>query len=111
MAAKGVNQSASGNRKEAMAMKLDVFLAMVREGLDLKDLREADRVVRVVVGALKLSLPEDKERIISEALPEELSAGWETVEPLEEDVADRAEMSLELEPPRERHEVPTITDG
>ena len=92
-------------------MKLDDFLEQVRESLGLKNLREADRVVRVVVGALKANLAEDKETIISEALPGELSAGWEEVEPLSPDIADRAEMSLEMETPPVKHETPTITDG
>jgi len=92
-------------------MKLDDFLEQVREGLGLKNLKEADKVVRVVVGALKVNLPEDKEAIISEALPGELSSGWEEVEPLGPDIADRAEMSLEMDTPPVKHETPTITDG
>jgi uncharacterized protein (DUF2267 family) len=92
-------------------MKLDDFLEMVREGLGLKNLREADKVVRVVVGTLKANLPEDKEAIIAEALPGELSSGWEEVEPLSPDIADRAEMSIEMETPPVEHGTPTITDG
>jgi uncharacterized protein (DUF2267 family) len=92
-------------------MKLEAFFEMVREGLGLKNLKEADKVVRVVVGALKASLPEDKERIISSALPGELSSGWEEVEPLSPDIADRAEMSIEMETPPVKYETPTITDG
>jgi uncharacterized protein (DUF2267 family) len=92
-------------------MKLEAFFEMVREGLGLKNLKEADQVVRVVVGALKASLPEDKERIISSALPGELSIGWEDVVPLSQDIADRSEMSLEMETPGDMHETPTITDG
>ena len=96
---------------KAMIMKVDAFLEMVREGLSLNSLGEADRVVRVVVGALKANLPEDKEKVISEALPGELSAGWEDVTPLWEDIADRAETELESEPSPPSHEVPTITAG
>jgi uncharacterized protein (DUF2267 family) len=97
--------------KEAVVMKLEDFLEMVREGLGLKNLKEADKVVRVVVGVLKANLPEDKEAIIAEALPGELSSGWEEVEPLSSDIADRAEMSLEMETPPVKPETPTITDG
>jgi len=92
-------------------MKLDEFLEMVREGLGLKNLKEADKVVRVVVSALKANLPEDKEAIIADALPGELSSGWEEVEPLPPDIADRAEMSLEMETHPVKPETPTITDG
>ena len=92
-------------------MKLDDFLEQVREGLGLKNLKEADKVVRVVVGALKANLSADKEAIISEALPGELSSGWEEVAPLSPDIADRAEMSLEMETSPVKHETPTITDG
>lgn len=91
-------------------MRLAEFLEMVREGLGLESIQEADRVVRVVVAALKENLPEDKEKIISDALPGELSDGWEDVAPLS-DITDRTEMSIEMEAPGEKHETPTITDG
>jgi uncharacterized protein (DUF2267 family) len=94
-------------------MKLDEFLLIVKNGLGLDSLREADRVVRVVVGALKSSLPEDGARAIAEALPEELSSGWEEVPPLPEDILEREDLYLEGddEPQQVREEYPTITDG
>jgi uncharacterized protein (DUF2267 family) len=93
-------------------MKLEDFLGVVKEGLGLDNLREADRVVRVVVGALKSTLPEEKARAIAEALPEELSTGWESVLPLPEEFLERAEMFLEEgERPEEKPQYPTITDG
>lgn len=93
-------------------MKLESFLGIVKEGLGLESLKEADRVVRVVVGALKSTLPEDKASAIAEALPEELSTGWESVAPLLEDFLERAEMFLEEgEIPEEKPQYPTITDG
>ncbi len=93
-------------------MKLEDFLKAVKEGLGLESLREADRVVRAVVGALKALLPEEKARIIAEALPEELSAGFESVEPLPEDVIERVELYMEEgEPVPEKPGYPTITHG
>jgi uncharacterized protein (DUF2267 family) len=93
-------------------MKLEEFLGAVKEGLELDSLREADRVVRVVVGAIKAALPDDKERIISILLPPELSAGWEQVPQLPEETFERAEMFLEEgEPAEQREEPPSITCG
>lgn len=101
----------AGPEKGAVVVKMDDFLEKVREGLDLKDLKEADRVVRVVVGALKSGLPEDRELAISSALPGELGAGWEEVEPMTPDIAEMAELVLEMEAPPVEHDAPTITDG
>lgn len=92
-------------------MRLEEFLEIVKKDLELKNIQEAERMVRVVVGALKSGLPEDKQVLISKALPPELSERWVEVVPLSGDIADRAEMSLEGEPPCEEHGTPTITDG
>ena len=78
-------------------MKVEEFLGIIAQGLGLEDLTEADRVVRVVVGALKATLPEDRANTIAGALPEGLSAGWEDVAPLPEAILDRAEFFLEDE--------------
>lgn len=94
-------------------MKVEEFLGIVREGLGLDDLKEADEVVRVVVGALKATLPEDKAAAIADALPEGLAAGWEDVAPLPEDILERAGLYLEEddEPRLEPEQIPTITRG
>jgi uncharacterized protein (DUF2267 family) len=94
-------------------MKVEEFLDIVREGLGLDDLKEADKVVRVVVGALKATLPEDRAASIADALPDGLAAGWEDVAPLPEDMLERAELYLEEdeEPRPPREQIPTITQG
>ena len=94
-------------------MKLDEFLLIVKNGLGLDSLREADTVVRVVVGALKVSLPEEKAWAIAEALPEELSAGWEEVPPLPEDILEREDLYLEGDDETQvaKEEYPSITHG
>ena len=92
-------------------MKVVDYLEVIRDELGLESLEEADRVVRAVVGALKLTLPDDKEKVISEALPGELSEGWENVEALSGGSADRTEMEIEIEGPPVRHDTPTITPG
>jgi len=94
-------------------MNLKDFLSMVKDGLDLASLDEADRVVRVVVGALKLALPEGNEEVIASVLPTELSAGWEEVAPMPEETLERLDIYLEEgdESRVEREETPSITDG
>jgi uncharacterized protein (DUF2267 family) len=93
-------------------VKMEDFLEAIRESLGLASRREADKVVRVVVATLKSSLPEDKARTISSALPEELSEGWDEVQPLQTGIIDQGEMYLEYEEGRpEREDRPTITQG
>lgn len=93
-------------------MKLQEFLQSVQNGLGLDSLRDADEVVRVVVGALKAALPADRAAAIADALPEELSQGWDEVAPISEDISDRTEMELEFEETApQREQVPTITQG
>lgn len=94
-------------------MKLNEFLTIIKNGLDLENLREADNVVRVVVGALKATLPQEKAAAIAEALPVELCAGWEEVPQLPEDILEREDFFLEGndEPSMPREEYPTITHG
>jgi|GEM_PF-1201416 len=93
-------------------MRLEDFLKAIKEDLGLESLSEADRVVSAVVGALKAFLPEEKERIIADALPEKLSAGFESVEPLPEDIIERVELYMEEgEPVPEKPGYPTITQG
>jgi len=94
-------------------MKVEDFLGIVQEGLGLEDLKAADRVVRVVVGALKATLPEEKAAAIADALPGDLSTGWQDVLPLPEDILERAEflMDEEIEPSPEREQYPSITQG
>ena len=92
-------------------MKLEDYLEIIREELGLDSIKEADRVVRVVVGALKLTLPDDKEKVIAEVLPDALAEGWENVEALSQGSADRTEMEIEIEGPGVQHDTPTITPG
>ncbi len=93
-------------------MEVEEFLGVVAEGLGVQDLKEADRVVRVVVGALKATLPGERANLISEALPSGLASGWEDVAPLSEDILERAEFYLEEEEPAVEHEqYPSITQG
>jgi uncharacterized protein (DUF2267 family) len=98
--------------KGVVRMKVEEFLEAVREGLQAESIQDADRIVRVVVGALKSSLPAETETAIGRLLPEELAAGWEQVEPLPEEMFERSEMYLEEGPPgKHSAETPTITAG
>lgn len=92
-------------------MKVEEFLEAVREGLQAESIKDADRIVRVVVGALKALLPEE-ETAIGRMLPGELGTGWEQVEPLPLDHIEREDLYLEEGPPeREPSECPPITAG
>jgi uncharacterized protein (DUF2267 family) len=91
-------------------MKVDEFLTAVKEGLQADSIQDADRIVRIVAGALKTVLPQDAEPALGRLLPEDLKAGWEEVEPLPEDMFEREELYIEEGPPeRPPVECPSIS--
>jgi len=97
--------------KGVATMKVEDFLEAVREGLQAESIQDADRVVRVVVGALKAMLPEE-ETAIGRLLHDELEAGWRQVEPLAMDHLEQEDMYLEEGPVgREASESTSITAG
>jgi uncharacterized protein (DUF2267 family) len=98
--------------KGVFAMKIEEFLEAVREGLEAESIEDADRIVRVVVGALKSALPAETETAIGRLLPGELEAGWKQVEPLPLDHIEQEDMYLEEGPAgRKSSESPSITAG
>ncbi len=91
-------------------MKVDEFLSAVKEGLRADSIQDADRLVRVVLGALKSGLSSDAESAIGTALPDDLKAGWERVEPLPEEAFEREDLYLEEGPPeRQPAECPSLS--
>jgi len=80
-------------------MKVEEFLEAVREGLQADSIKDADKIVRIVAGALKAVLPQDAETALGRLLPDELKAGWEQVEPLPEGLSEREDLYLEEGPP------------
>jgi uncharacterized protein (DUF2267 family) len=91
------------NRKE--------LLTIVKESAELENLRQADHVVRAVVGVLKALLPEKLAEEVRDSLPEDLRLGWETVERFPADILEREELYFEGMGSEEEHPSPTITDG
>jgi hypothetical protein len=93
-------------------MKVEEVLAMVKEGLQADSIEDADRIVRIVAGALKAAVPHDTETAIGRLLPEDLKAGWEQVEPLPEEHFEREDLYMEEGPPeREPAACPPINAG
>lgn len=87
------------------------MLELIRDEAELQSLKQADIVVRIVVGGLKTLLPEELAAQVEANLPEDLRAGWQAVEPYPSDILEREEMFFEgVEDVREQS-VPTITDG
>ncbi|MHB8894648.1 MAG: DUF2267 domain-containing protein [Candidatus Geothermincolia bacterium] len=80
-------------------MKVEEFLSAVKQGLQADSIQDADRIVRIVAGALKTALPDDAETALGRLLPTELKAGWEQVEPLPEELFEREDLYLEEGPP------------
>ncbi len=82
-----------------MSTTVKEFLQKVKEGLEAERIREADRVVRVVAGALKVSLPDEEQAALGRLLPADMSAAWEGVEPLPREYFERESMYREEGPP------------
>jgi uncharacterized protein (DUF2267 family) len=87
------------------------LLTKVRDEAGLQSLRQADSAVRVIVGVLKNTLPEDIAREVESSLPEDLRQGWRMVEPYPADILEREDMYFEGTGGEESGQAPTITDG
>lgn len=75
------------------------FLEAVRQGLKQDNIREADRVVRIVAGALKGGLPHDSQTALGRLLPQEMSSAWEDIQPTAPDFLELEELYIEEGPP------------
>ena len=80
-------------------MAVKEFLETVRVGLEAGDIKQADKVVRIVVGALKAGLPRDAQTALGKLLPAELGEAFDEVEALPRDHIEREDMYLEEGPP------------
>lgn len=80
-------------------MKVEEFLNAVKEGLKADSIQDADKIVRIVAGALKTVLPQDAETALGKLLPDELQSGWEEIQPLPEEMFEREDLYLEEGPP------------
>jgi len=82
-------------------MTVKEFLETVRAGLEADNIADADKVVRIVAGALKAGLPRDAQTALGRLLPEDMGSAWEEVEPQPRDHIEREDMYLEEGPPEE----------
>jgi len=57
-------------------MNMDDFMEQVREAVDVRTREEAEHIARVVLHALKASIPPEEVRHVSEDLPEALKDFW-----------------------------------
>ena len=80
-------------------MRVKDFLESVREGLEADNIQDADKVVRIVAGALKAGLPHDAQTALGRLLPEDMGSAWEEVEAVPRDHIEREDMYLEEGPP------------
>lgn len=80
-------------------MTVKEFLETVRAGLEADNIQDADKVVRIVVGALKTGLPQDAQTALGRLLPDDMESAWEEVEALPVDHIERVDMYLEEGPP------------
>ena len=80
-------------------MTVKEFLETVRVGLEADNIQDADKVVRIVVGALKAGMPEDAQSALGRLLPEDMGEAWEDVDVLPRDHLERVDLYLEEGPP------------
>ncbi|HEY5493162.1 MAG TPA: DUF2267 domain-containing protein [Candidatus Anoxymicrobiaceae bacterium] len=80
-------------------MTVKEFLETVRARLEADNVKDADKVVRIVVGALKAGLPQDAQTALGRLLPEDMESAWGEVEALPRDHLEREDMYLEEGPP------------
>lgn len=82
-------------------MTVKEFLETVREGLEADNIQDADKVVRIVAGALKAGLPQEAQTALGRLLPEDMGSAWEDVDAVLRDHIEREDMYLEEGPPEE----------
>ena len=87
------------------------LLTRIRDEAGLRDLKQADNAVRVIVGLLKAMLSEEVALEVEGSLPEDLRRGWKTVEPYPADILEREDMYFEGTGGAEMAQAPTITHG
>lgn len=82
-----------------MATTVKQFLLTVRKSLEAENIREADRVVEVVEGALRAGLPKEERSALVWMPPAEMSTAWKGVEPIPSEYFERESMYREDGPP------------
>jgi uncharacterized protein (DUF2267 family) len=82
-------------------MTVKEFLETVRKGLEADNIQDADKVVRVVAGALKAGMPQEAQTALGRLLPEDMGSAWEEVDAVPRDHIEREDMYLEEGPPEE----------
>ena len=80
-------------------MTVKEFLETVLEKLEADNIDDADKVVRIVAGALNGGLPSEAQTALGRLLPGDMESAWEEVEPLPREHLERADMYLEEGPP------------